>query len=32
MNEIYNFVTKTEDYLNGVKAYAVKKGDCIYIL
>lgn len=32
MNEIYNFVTKTEDYLNGVRAYAVKKGDCIYIV
>lgn len=32
MNEIYNFETKKEDYSNGVRAYRVKKGDCIYIV
>ena len=32
MSEIYNFVTKTEDYSNDVRAYRVKKGDCICIV
>ena len=30
MNEICKFVTKTEDYSNGVRAYPMKKGDRIY--
>ena len=32
MNEICKFVTKTEDYSNGARAYPMKKGDCIYII
>lgn len=32
MNEICKFVTKIEDYSNGVRAYPVKKGDFIYFV
>ena len=32
MNEICKFVTKIEGYSNGVRAYRVKKGDCIYFV
>lgn len=32
MNENYKFVTKTEDYSNGVRVYTVKKGDFIYFV
>ena len=32
MNTIYKVTTKAEDYPNGVRVYALKKGDCIYIV
>lgn len=32
MNEIYKVVTKAEDYPNGVRVYALKKGDRIYFV
>lgn len=32
MDKIYKVITKAEDYPNGVRAYAVKKGDFMYIV
>jgi hypothetical protein len=32
MDKIYKVITKAEDYPNGVRVCALKKGDCIYFV